>query len=259
MKGKPYQNRKKQAKHNKPPVVPPANPPAIEGDKNVVGHSCKPCSDSVCEHRGKPTHWTAYAEAICALALVVITGTYTYYAKQQAGAAIAATTNATETLNTVKKQFDTDQRPYVIVAKIEFHSLPNDPTVYADVKPLNYGKSPAIHVLTTGEVFEGQNTMAAVDSFFSGLPEKPSEENWNNVIPPGIVDLDKNGVRTTLRTHHSVGQDALKADAKIDFGIVAASRTWYQDISGNQYWTDFCSGPIASGAMGFCAKHNEIR
>ena len=77
------------------PPLPPL-PPAIEGHEDSEGGDGKRHYSHVGENTKKPKHWTAYVEAACAVLLVVITGTYTYYASQQTRASITAANAASQ-------------------------------------------------------------------------------------------------------------------------------------------------------------------
>lgn len=67
---------------------PPVLPPPIEGNKDGEGYDGKKTRGYITKYTEKPEHWTRYAEAGCAILLVLITGTYTHYAGQQSEASI---------------------------------------------------------------------------------------------------------------------------------------------------------------------------
>jgi hypothetical protein len=69
---------------------PPTPPPSVEGNENGKGGDGEQGRHQIAKDKDGPPHWTRYMEAACAVILVLITGTYTYFARQQAGAAITA-------------------------------------------------------------------------------------------------------------------------------------------------------------------------
>lgn len=73
---------------------PPILPPPVEGNENGEGSDDEPNRDHIQETHVKPKHWTKYAEAVCAIALVLITGYYTRAAYRQAKASETAATAA---------------------------------------------------------------------------------------------------------------------------------------------------------------------
>lgn len=72
-----------------PPVA-----PSIKRHENSEGGDGEDGSSQIRGTEDEVPHWTRYVEAFCTLALVLITGTYTYYAARQARAATDAATAA---------------------------------------------------------------------------------------------------------------------------------------------------------------------
>jgi hypothetical protein len=96
------------------PEPAPKNPlsPSVEGNKNGVEGNSGDKSRQVQKTIEKPSHWWEPAQAVCAILLVIITAYYTYYAKQQAGAAITAANaakSAAETAARTLKEMQTGQ------------------------------------------------------------------------------------------------------------------------------------------------------
>jgi hypothetical protein len=175
MKREPKQGGKRdQAKHNRPPT----QTPPIEGNEPGESEDKQPHCHAVWKCTEKPPHWTAYAEAACAVALVLITATYTYFAKLQAGAAITAANAAASAANTANTSIQLDQRAWIGPIQVV------DPKFAVDGKPsyvtagqktmfgvyiINSGKSPGLKVkikdrlkaVDTGEVFVADYPPAA--------------------------------------------------------------------------------------------------
>jgi hypothetical protein len=91
-----------------PAQQPPPNhpPPPIEGNEDGKGGNDENGGKKVVEHK-QPKHWVEYVEGLCAIALVAITGTYTYYARQQADSAIKSAKAATVAADAAKSAAET--------------------------------------------------------------------------------------------------------------------------------------------------------
>jgi hypothetical protein len=95
-------------------------------------------------------HWIAYVEGCCDVLLVLITGTYTYYAagqlhkmKRATEAATSAAQTASDTLKFTRDSFKDDQRAWLGVA--EFHTIDFSAArgLIVDISFFNSGKTPA--------------------------------------------------------------------------------------------------------------------
>ena len=62
-----------------------------------------------------PKHWIEYVEGLCAVALVAITGTYTYFAGQQASAGITAANAAKSAADTARDALHISESAYVSI------------------------------------------------------------------------------------------------------------------------------------------------
>jgi hypothetical protein len=114
------------------PGKPPPNflPPPIEGNKDGEGGDDKRDRRTIEKTTYKPEHWTTYAEAACAVALVLITGFYTYYASKQAKASETAAKAAESAANTANNSLVAVQRAFLSVSTFDITRLMN-PTTHA--------------------------------------------------------------------------------------------------------------------------------
>jgi hypothetical protein len=106
-------NPKTDGKSNTPEhLLQEALPSSVEGNKYDHDRSGEGRGRRVQRTVEKPSHWWETAPSICAILLVIITGYYTYYAKQQAGAAITAADaakSAADTASSTLKEMQTGQ------------------------------------------------------------------------------------------------------------------------------------------------------
>lgn len=94
--------------------------------------------------------------------------------------------------------------------------------------------------------------------WFEGLAGDPgSLRRSETIIRPGAAPTDSvNAIRSTLRTSRIIVPDEFRSIKARDFSVVVAFRSVYEDIAGNQYWTDLCVGYLVSNAVAHCPKHN---
>jgi hypothetical protein len=99
------------------------------------------------QQRSSKPHLTTWIEAFCAVALVLITGTYTFYAARQANVGKKAAEAAKTAADTARETLVRSQRPWVGVDEIRV--LPTDVSGEVKIKlgffVRNYGPSPALH------------------------------------------------------------------------------------------------------------------
>lgn len=203
--------------------------------------------------KARPVDWI---QAGAALALVVITAKYTYYARNQVIETRKAITGSA-------KQFVTSERPYVGLEGGSPRTEGSDPirlevheTVQWRVTYTNYGKSPALHVSFTEptKVFSGETAAAEADRYFQNLPQQgtSTETLWPN---------DRNTLHATpAESADLLTQDAIDYIKANDGGLYLVGRIEYEDGAGNRYYTNFCQrrfkGPVTD--IEPCATHNEI-
>lgn len=90
----------------------PPLPPSVKGHENGEGNNRQGGGNRITQKQDEPPHWTRYVEAACALALVLITATYTHYASRQAEAAITAANAAKESADWAAAAFETSDSDF---------------------------------------------------------------------------------------------------------------------------------------------------
>lgn len=162
-------------------------------------------------------------------------------------------------MNEMRSQFQRDQRPYVMPAKIDPYPFDAGKPIIANLYWVNYGKSPAIKVSGHGAIFFGVNAREQADRWFELIEaSNPLSSVPERIIPPGIPSNLKEAEFSTLSTKRAINQDELDFLTKNDFSIIVVSRQVYFDGVGNRYWTDSCFSNLATMAIPHCPKHNEI-
>lgn len=205
---------------------------------------------------GKP-NITSWIEAACAVALVIITWTYTHYAAQQVVETRRAITQASEL-------FTRDQRPIVWPdnwkAMSEIPGLPKvalmanvGQIVFWNYAFSNFGKSPALKVVGKVLVFVGPTALKQADAFFAGLPSRLNPQPSSVIMP-----ADKGNNFSTAQSQNIVTPEEFLFGRIQDFGYVLAGRFEYEDSTRLQYRSDFCYGTFATGAVTHCPTHNDI-
>jgi hypothetical protein len=169
-------------------------------------------------------------------------------------------------VETSRQQFAASERPYVNVVHYEYpkRNDPEDHRVHIDLLIINYGRSPALHVIHVGRIFYGQNAMTQADTFFSELGlTHGGHRTWEGgsslILPPFSPSDIENLPRTTLVTQEPLGpEDTALMHTRLG-QIVAVDHMEYKDLAGNTYQTDFCAESLPSGAISNCPTHNEMR
>ncbi len=157
-----------------------ANPsarPFIEGHKDDKGGDGENGPHRVTKEQDQPLHWTRYVEAACAIALVLITSTYTYYASRQATAALTAAhaaksaadtanetliemqTNNKESAQFAERKFHIEQRPYLTATDIKSNSPISAGENRIMLGLFNTGKSPALNVRIEPSFYLGEKRL----------------------------------------------------------------------------------------------------
>ena len=197
----------------------------------------------------KPKNWPQRIEACCAVLLVLITGFYTYYARQQAKSSNEAAVDATESLKTIKDQFRIDQRPYISILDLSiFDPITRKPSVPTKGRPFavkitfkNVGKSNALDTITHRHVLFGKQ--------ISNLHPEPSDNRSGTVIDIGV---QVSTVAMTLKdsyTNETAGvspTDVTNWDGSEP--ILIFGRISYYDLYGNEYCKPYLRQYLSSGA-----------
>jgi hypothetical protein len=171
-----------------------------------------------------------------------------------------------ESINNNSRQFQIDQRPYVLpleyFSEKDVHIVANE-RMWVNFNWVNYGKSPAVRSRGKWCIFIGANAMQQADEWFAALGDKPFTEDGEkeSIVPPGIPsDPEKKfpGTFSTAQTDHSLKPEEAYYILHTDWPIAIVLRKQYYDLAGNRYWTDACFSRFESGAFPACGKHNEI-
>jgi len=132
-----------------PPQAPP--PPPIKRYKNEEGGNGRQNRSQVANDENDPPHWTRYVETACAILLVIITGYYAYFAKQQwveaqktANAAICATRISADALKLTRDVFKATQAA-VLQPSVELEAPAGD--AFVAVVFRNTGHSQAQNIV----------------------------------------------------------------------------------------------------------------
>ena len=158
--------------------------------------------------------------------------------------------------------FQQSERPYVSIADREPLPLVPGQKVRCNVWFVNYGKTPAFEVLTTGKVFIGTDAMKQADDWFDSLGDRRLDASVgiSTTIPPEIPsDPRKSSVFSTLYSDRSATLNDLNFIIANEFSAVAALRQQYTDTFGHVFQYDACftkvSGPSPISVQ--CPKHNN--
>lgn len=174
-----------QRNQSNPPIVTSKTKAAISPDGDTQpAHTAK-------ENRER----TKLGLEITGLAVLIVytafSGCQACYSRQQAGAAIQAANDATESLTTLKTQFQMDQRPYVIVlgmSTVNFKLQKARPAtkgqpLVVNIVMKNVGKSPALNVIIHRHLVYGNDQL---EQLFR--PEPLDMTKSQDVIAQGEVD-----------------------------------------------------------------------
>lgn len=180
-------------------------------------------------------------------------------AAEQARATSRFAETAKDSLEESRRQFLRDQRPYVMPRAIPFMVAPNQ-EIIVNLHSGNYGKTPAIKVGVAGGIFLGKDALARAYQWFSKDASVVFNRSSGVNIPPGIPASHLEATINTIRTNRIISEKEYNSLVQRDFSIVVTLRQAYLDTAGNEYWTDFCVGRLASGegAIAYCPQHNEI-
>lgn len=213
----------------------------------------------------KGVNWPAWIQAFSAVAIVFITGFYTYYASVQATQMRNATTAAQQSADAATKaagqaqQANTDawtrfgqgERPYVWLTSNGLGSpefIPEAGNTSSTTGQViwtwhftNYGRTPAYNVrwhhyvsINGGPFIESYRAPSAGDG---GGPLPPTEDDFSTVVSRPSVTRQE-------------FEQAISPRGK---GVSILIRMDYTDSSGRKYSTAICLQRLNAGAIAFCA------
>ncbi len=187
----------------------------------------------------------------------------TGFVERSAKGAESAASAAQEALKESRNQFRQDQRPYV------WHSgIRSDNSVSGrlgvSVYWVNYGKSPALRLSTTGKMFCGKD---ALQNGYSFLDSAKTSLEWRRLqsviapfVPTNVVNPSSpyDGFVTDPMTPKDM------ADCDLSLPQIIVGMMEYYDLYGNRYMSEFCTGKrFMNSSRGYladgnCPQHNRM-
>lgn len=160
--------------------------------------------------------------------------------------------------NLTRKQFVASERPYILVAKMRVIPFDINTRVGANVMFVNYGKSPALRMWSIGQLFVGEHAYSEAEAFIGAHANDPYNGGSQTNVPPHVPAPDVWDQYATLRSDRPVTAADVAWMSDHDGGIVIISRTYYEDMYGDHYYTDSCRLYLKSQADAMCPGHNDI-
>jgi hypothetical protein len=189
-----------------------------------------------CRYQHTPW-WKTTAEMLGIAAVVVYTvfsGFQMHYAHQQAVAGTSAAQAATESLKTIKEQFQLDQRPYIAVINYETAKLNpfiKGKPIWVNIVFKNLGKSPAFNVTPHAH-------MLFISNVTQFRIEPPDTEKGS-----GIVDVGQEKNTTAISRKDPFNESILIAPSEYanwdGTQVIVFGRISYDDRFGNSYCTPY--------------------
>ncbi len=199
-------------------------------------------------------------------AAVTTTGTQLAALQSQITIARYAIREAQDSLALTRNNFIQDQRPYVLVSKAELEkdnvgnvTLRSDTPIMWRVEFLNYGKSPAVNDQYMSKVFFGKDARTEAFAYMDKMPKNPDKITPGRSVdsmPPG-EHPDRPSYITSI-SDTVPARDDLVFITSNEFALYLVGRTFYQDMAGHRYYTDYCRFRLLTGAIAGCAKYNAV-
>jgi hypothetical protein len=223
----------------------------IEQPPAALKHTNQTVNDSTradyCQQ--KKTDWPQYVEAACAILLVIITGTYTYYAAGQLHklrravvAAEGANRIAGDNLAFAHRQFRMDERPYLSPDPRGIFLTPEKTWVLFDnthrfgvcVTFYNRGKSPAIEVMTSDTQYKIGPKAQVVDEVNNYRPDYNS--------PPMLITTDSPITAGCETRQLSISEEKAWQEGDVDIYVVggAVYKDMFDPPLTQPYETTYC-------------------
>jgi hypothetical protein len=179
-------------------------------------------------------HWI---QVVLTTLAIVVAACYTWVAHEQ--------------LATSKEQFIVDERPYVGYFALNLNYGPN--TVYVTAVIQNFGKTPAIHVMTRSALYVAINEATTP-------AQRMALAVWGaTYVPSGNAPVvaPTQQVRSTVQSNPIVSPAIMNYVRTQPWGWVLAGRITYDDRYGRQYWTTYCLYSDGKGNGEFCPRDNN--
>jgi hypothetical protein len=157
-----------------------------------------------------------------------------------------------DTLSELRMNFAKDQRPYMWAKAMQPRFEENKPLLW-DVHFINYGKSPAVHVVNCVVLFYGLNIVPEMTPAYRDTKCAETMTRTEAIAPPG------DNIFTTASSNAVLTLDAIKVLKDTDYKIGLMGKITYEDTAGNKYVSTFCNLYFASGGVPGCEKYNEIK
>lgn len=190
------------------------------------------------------------AATIIGLLVFVATAYQAWLTRDAVNEAVRATDAAID-------HFIKDQRPYVLIsdnspeAKIAVKEK-----VFGRIEFRNYGKSPAVNVRSRGKVFVGRDPKGTAYRFLSGLPPRLTDPPVS-LLPPNVDNAKPH--YSTVQSDEALTIEQHAIIPQRDFALIVVVRFEYEDLEGNAYQSDFCSGTLMTGRIADCPDFNAFR
>jgi hypothetical protein len=206
--------------------------------------------------------WTKGTLEVFGILAVIV---YTIVANKQWHEMISARHVATEAIRKTKESSDAqlaqlqssfvaDQRPYLWLTNdtgpfilMSTSKAPLTNKLGYNYHFMNYGKSPAIKVLTQGHIILGHNAIKKIAL-------KPFDTQKGGIDPPG-KDQFNTAVSDKIITDTTLVNKVNNGDVE----FVVSGAMHYFDTAGNDYTSEFCLTRSPGGAIGYCDSHNSIK
>lgn len=169
-------------------------------------------------------------------------------------------------INDSRKHFAKDQRPYLWVSLVDTEPYPIEANerLQANIYVVNYGKSPALRMVSIKKIFYGANAKERAYDWFDNLGNQPLQENVAeksvSIVPPGIpVDPKHSPINSTAQGSPPLTITDVDFITQNDFSFYIVDRIDYYDLEGNYYRSEFCGFHLKTGALANCREHSWMR
>lgn len=233
----------------------PIPPPPVERNEKPIECYCKPCSHNEQKDAKEPPRWTTYAQAVCAVALVVITGAYTWYARNQTIASIASAYAAEQAADVAQQALISSTRPWVgIEGDIAVLSTDEAPltgktaTQFVNIDSIryrlkNFGNSPALEVVTTMDPLMerwdySHEQTAQLDGIYDELCQKADSLAYDLTRNPRLPIGDSLFPGVVANQKEAPKRLVIGANRQMPVEILGCIK--YKDGFGGLHHTRFC-------------------
>lgn len=158
-------------------------------------------------------------------------------------------------LRDARESFTKDQRPYPwlwsgsksdppILMGINSATPNTARQIWVNMYYTNYGKSPAIELQQSFDIYVGANAYQRVKA----RPLLPAK----TILPTGKVDL-------ITPVSPKLSEEEISEAMSTDRGIIIDARWQYLDLTGHRYETEICMARLRTNVWAYCPEHNQFR